>query len=110
MPRMLKREETLGKFSVFNLINTIFPFSNSETVSNVGANDRHGPHQGAQKSTTTGKSDFSIIFKSPFSSTSETNLWKSKLDWHFPQTALELIIFSVNTLLIAPHFGHEVNV
>ena len=47
---------TLGFSSVFNLKTLIFPSKSLEIYSTIGATILHGPHQGAQKSTRTGRS------------------------------------------------------
>ncbi len=48
---------TDGSTSVFTLTTSSFPALRSATLAISGATVRQGPHQGAQKSTRTGKAD-----------------------------------------------------
>lgn len=48
------RPEADGCCSVFSFAKRTEPFSRSAAIPNWGAIARHGPHQGAQKSTTKG--------------------------------------------------------
>jgi pimeloyl-ACP methyl ester carboxylesterase len=54
MPRMSKRRASSGFSSVSILASTTSPSCRAATASRIGLSDRHGPHQAAQKSTTTG--------------------------------------------------------
>src|SRR5688572_9857938 len=73
MPRM----PYLAGLSIFSstLILTTLALSRyfSATASTVGASIRQGPHQAAQKSTSTGLSDFRTSFSQFISVTSATN-------------------------------------
>jgi len=56
MLRISKRCARFCATSVLTFARRAFGSSNAVAFSNSGAIDRHGPHQGAQKSTTTGRS------------------------------------------------------
>src|SRR4030042_6440705 len=58
-----------GASSTFNLANSIFPLSSLAHSSMTGATALHGPHQGAQKSTSTGICEFKTAFSKLFWST-----------------------------------------
>ena len=58
MLRMRKRALSSRSASVFTFTKRTWPLRSSATSSNIGAKLRHGPHHGAQKSTTTGRSSF----------------------------------------------------
>src|SRR5262245_2674256 len=58
--RMRKRSPSAGTASVSTLATTALPASVCATFSTSGAIMWHGPHHGAQKSTTTGTGDFVI--------------------------------------------------
>src|SRR5688572_27044060 len=51
---------TSGNVSVFTFAIKNCPFDVSATFANSGATILHGPHHGAQKSTSTGKGDLSV--------------------------------------------------
>src|ERR1700704_4970736 len=54
MPRMPKRCERFGALSVLTLTSLILPGMSLAICSTTGETTRQGPHQGAQKSTSTG--------------------------------------------------------
>src|SRR4030042_2459382 len=55
-------EATNGDSSTFTLANSIFPLYSLANSSTMGATALHGPHQGAQKSTSTGICEFKTAF------------------------------------------------
>jgi len=54
MPEIPYSPAIEGFSSVFNLTKSTLPVNWPATLSTTGASILHGPHQGAQKSTTTG--------------------------------------------------------
>src|SRR2546423_3955984 len=52
-----KREDNPGSSSVFTFVTRNRPEASRATFTNSGATILHGPHQGAQKSTRTGKAE-----------------------------------------------------
>src|SRR3981081_2522692 len=54
MPRVPKRCERFGALSVLTLTSLTLPGMSLAICSTTGETTRHGPHQGAQKSTSTG--------------------------------------------------------
>jgi hypothetical protein len=73
----------------------------------VGIIIRHGPHQGAQQSTTTGTAEFRTSFAKLASVTviGEAESVTGKGVEHLPQIGLCDCALS-STLFFAPHFGH----
>ncbi len=63
MLRIAKRIASAGSASVSTLIKRALPASSAAVCSKTGAKLRHGPHHGAQKSTTTGRSSPSSASK-----------------------------------------------
>src|SRR5688500_1148212 len=61
MERIPNIPDTCGNSSVFNLATRRRPPVIPATFSTSGATIRHGPHQGAQKSTSTGTDELLII-------------------------------------------------
>src|ERR1700736_4376407 len=54
MPRMPKRRERLGALSLLTLTSFSLPGRSVAILSTTGDTIRHGPHHGAEKSTSTG--------------------------------------------------------
>src|SRR5690606_32796391 len=61
MLRIPKRALSSRSASVLTFTKRTLPLRSSATSSKIGAKLRHGPHHGAQKSTTTGRSSFSSL-------------------------------------------------
>src|SRR5215831_3802534 len=81
-----------GLSSTFSLTTRALPAYFSATASTVGANMRQGAHQAAQKSTSTGRSDFSTSFSKLLSLTS--------LTWSLIEKLPQNSILNSNLLLI----------
>jgi hypothetical protein len=73
----------------------------------VGIIIRHGPHQGAQQSTTTGTAAFKTSFAKLASVTviGQAASWRGKGAEHLPQMGLRASARS-STRFFAPHWGH----
>src|SRR3990172_5629641 len=71
IPRTPNCEAMSGLSSTFSLATRTFPPNSFATSSRIGAMTRHGPHQGAQKSTNTGVDpDSTVVLKFPLFSSS----------------------------------------
>lgn len=103
---MLKVCPTIGFASVSTLPKTTRPFSRLAASINVGAKPRHGPHQEAQKSTTTGSGLFwERVFKVETFRVFTPSFRGSEI-LHFPHTG-DLPSGNENaTRLSPPHFSH----
>src|SRR5438477_954108 len=85
---MPKRAATSGTSSVFNLATTSEPLRFRAILANSGAATRHGPHQGAQKSTSTGQGDLPTRSAKSFGSvTGYGSLGRGRAILQFPQRA-----------------------
>ena len=85
MLRMLKRAARLCASSVFTLARRMPGSSCCAACSNAGAIARQGPHQGAQKSTSTGTCERAMCFSNAASS-SATGWPVNRGWWHLPQS------------------------
>src|SRR5262245_13043015 len=73
MPRTPYRWAISGFSSVFTFASRNFPPNSAASFSRIGFSARHGPHQGAQKSTTTG-----VRFEASRTSRSKSAVLESK--------------------------------
>ena len=62
IPRTPYFDGTSGESSILNLTNFILPLYFSDNSSKIGNSNLQGPHHSAQKSITTGISDFKTSF------------------------------------------------
>jgi hypothetical protein len=86
MLRIPKRDAVRGASSVLSFASLIAGSNALAACSNAGAIMRHGPHHGAQKSTTIGRSD-RAMWASKLSSSSETGLPVNSGSLQRPQRA-----------------------
>jgi hypothetical protein len=86
MLRMPKREAVQGASSVLSFASCTPGSSTPAASSKAGAIMRHGPHQGAQKSTTMGRSDL-VTCRSKLSSFNGTGFPVNSASLHRPQRA-----------------------
>jgi hypothetical protein len=93
-----------GSSSAFSLSNRTFGSSSCAACSNIGAMARHGPHQGAQTSTKTGRSLSRLCFSKRAPSTLAG--WPSKSElWQFPHRAESGGLLK-GSLFVCPQCGH----
>jgi hypothetical protein len=74
MPLIPNDDAVFGFSSTFTFTKATFSEFSSANASIVGASALHGPHHGAQKSTSTGFPDFNTSCSNELSVTSLTNL------------------------------------
>src|ERR1700676_94272 len=85
MPRTLKRAASAGYFSVSTFNTTALPAISAAVRATSGAAMRQGPHQSAQKSTSTGTDTFWMTSSNKISSTAKGSESDGNGDLHFPQ-------------------------
>jgi hypothetical protein len=79
------------------------PAYSSASRSSAGLTIRHGPHQGAQKSTRVGIVDFSATSAK---STSDASAIHGSGWWQLPQCGIP--VAAAGTRLLRPQFGHRI--
>src|SRR5687768_12378111 len=102
MPCTAKRAETDGASSTFTLITLSRPARPLAACSTPGAISRHGPHHGAQRSSSTGRR---------VSTTSSKSSWPAATSqgrsvWHEAQRGVPAA--AAGTRFLVPHEGQAV--
>ena len=102
MPWTAKRADTPGASSTLTLTTFSEPASSPAARATPGAMVRQGPHQGAQRSTSTGSLVVTAASKS--SSPAATSHGRSR--WHEPQRGVPDA--ATGTRFLVPHDGQAV--
>jgi hypothetical protein len=104
-----KRRARFCAFSVFTFATSHFPAPSRATLLSSGATILHGPHQGAQKSTSTGSADCVVkASKARSLATSIGSPGALSSVPHFPQRPVPPSL-SYFKRLRWPHFGQVIN-
>src|SRR5262245_34545086 len=99
-----KRSDSFGASSTLTLTSLTSPARSVATCSSAGLTIRHGPHQGAHRSTSTGTaacSATSAKVSSPASAIHGSGLWQ------MPQRGVPEA--AAGTRLVRPQFGHLIS-